>query len=275
MHFDGLSFVRESDKRSRIYLLLRDKNGQVREEDSACGAKRLVRSSEPVSSGPCGTVVAPFGRSPSPNEIRGIRTHRDAENRSEPSLPRSPLRIAPPAPLWISGMKLRETLLLIPVIRSGILEIRFRRGMPVVRDVHQRRFVAYGMSSTPAATWEPRWPDAARRPMALALLGSLSSVGARSRGRFDDRYAARRGAAPPIVRSAAAAATRVERALQFLALGCERIRFLRRVSTVAVALFKADWQRSPQPFFFLSEASRPFAVEMSRTGEQHGSTPSG
>ena len=33
VHFDGLSFVRESDNALRIYLLLRDKNGQVREEE--------------------------------------------------------------------------------------------------------------------------------------------------------------------------------------------------------------------------------------------------
>jgi hypothetical protein len=32
VHFDGLSFVRESDDSLRIYLLLRDKAGQVREE---------------------------------------------------------------------------------------------------------------------------------------------------------------------------------------------------------------------------------------------------
>jgi hypothetical protein len=33
VHFDGLSFVRESDNALRIYLLLRDKNGHVREEE--------------------------------------------------------------------------------------------------------------------------------------------------------------------------------------------------------------------------------------------------
>jgi hypothetical protein len=33
VHFDGLSFVRESDNALRIYLLLRDKNGTVREEE--------------------------------------------------------------------------------------------------------------------------------------------------------------------------------------------------------------------------------------------------
>jgi hypothetical protein len=33
VHFDGLSFVRESDDALRIYLLLRDKSGQVREEE--------------------------------------------------------------------------------------------------------------------------------------------------------------------------------------------------------------------------------------------------
>ena len=33
VHFDGLSFVRESDTALLIYLLLRDKNGQVREEE--------------------------------------------------------------------------------------------------------------------------------------------------------------------------------------------------------------------------------------------------
>lgn len=32
VHFDGLSFIRESDNALRIYLLLRDKNGNVREE---------------------------------------------------------------------------------------------------------------------------------------------------------------------------------------------------------------------------------------------------
>jgi hypothetical protein len=32
VHFDGLSFVRESADTLRIYLLLRDKTGQVREE---------------------------------------------------------------------------------------------------------------------------------------------------------------------------------------------------------------------------------------------------
>jgi hypothetical protein len=33
VHFDGLSFVRQSDDDLRIYLLLRDKSGTVREEE--------------------------------------------------------------------------------------------------------------------------------------------------------------------------------------------------------------------------------------------------
>ena len=48
VHFDGLSFIREGDT-LKIYLLLRDRSGQVREEEFRLRRSTVPRSGNPAS----------------------------------------------------------------------------------------------------------------------------------------------------------------------------------------------------------------------------------